>query len=195
MGKTGYLPDIATKFTYWNQYCVNALNDKDWKGAEGGLYNINSLLTPDYEITISTMKYQASIAATTSWECQHCHVKIPYQKIKIIPMILSNIQSFVHSQKTENAWFCTECKKENTEAKTNIYKEVLPNPYYRKVVPDPPIQKFGLQNRFNFEHDFRQWYFLFLKELQHQLALYRIEYVSQNGKDMIDIGYVDKGDE
>ena len=153
------------------------------------------MLTSEYEVSVNTLKYQQSIAETTSWECEKCHVKIPASKVRIIPMIMSSIQSFIHSQKTQNVWFCTECKNENIESKTNIYKEILPNPYYRKVVPSPPVQQFGLQNRFNFEYDFRIWFFNFLKELQHQLALYRIEYVSATGHDMGDTGYIDKGDE
>lgn len=186
---------MSTKFSFWTQYAINCLSDKDWKGAEGGLYNINSLLTSEYEVSVNTRDYQQSILETTSWECEYCHVKAPASKVRVHPMILPIMQSMVQGQSVQNVWFCTDCKKENIESRTNIFKEELPNPYYRKVVPNPPTQRFGLANRFNFEYDFRQWFYNFLKELQHQLALYRIEYVRDTGHDMADSGYVQKDDE
>ena len=67
-------------------------------------------------------------------------------------------------------------------------------PFYRKVVPSPPTKQIGLQNRFHFEQEFKEWFYNFLEELQHQLARYRIEYIKLNGHDMADSGYQHVGD-
>ena len=54
LGKSGYLPDISSAFSFWRAYAVNRLDQKDYNGATSGLYNINSLLTENYIISIDS---------------------------------------------------------------------------------------------------------------------------------------------
>lgn len=109
-------------------------------------------------------------------------------------MLMPIMRSVVLCQKTEPIWFCKKCKKPNLEINTTKIIEEIDQPSYRKVVPAPPVQRIGLHNRFVFESEFKAWFYNFLEELQHQLALYRIEYVAQHGHDMGDSAYVDEGD-
>jgi hypothetical protein len=48
--------------------------------------------------------------------------------------------------------------------------------------------------RGNYPTLMRKWTRLFSFELEHQLAVYRLEYIKRNGVDMEDSGYQDKGD-
>ena len=57
MGKAGYLPDISSRFSFWTEYAVNHLDGKDWKGAIGGLNNVNSALGEDYIVEVNSQKY------------------------------------------------------------------------------------------------------------------------------------------
>ena len=53
----------------------------------------------------------------------------------------------------------------------------------------------GLSSRFGWEQKFAKWFYNFLEEIQVSMKNYRVEYISQNGHDMEDVGYKDKGDE
>ena len=187
--------DISGSFGFWREFAVNCLQRKDWKGAKAGLFNLNSILEKDYLVKVNTREFQQAILNNTYWKCHICGEKTPQSQISVYELIVSTIEGVVSGQRTQSSWFCPKCKECNKEKDTHKMIEEVDQPSYRKVVPSPPVQKFGLQNRFIFESSFNDWFFNFIEELQHQLGRYRIEYVAQHGHDMMDSGYVDKGDE
>ena len=192
--KSGYLPDISSRFSFWTEFAVNCLQKKDYKGAIGGLNNINSALDEDYIVKIDSKEYYQQIADMTLYKCTECEKETIYSKVKIFDLICPMFEGIITGEKTNKVWICPECHSDCKLKDTTITVEETVQPYYRKVVPSPPTKQIGLQNRFNYEHDFESWFFNFLEELQHQLALYRIEYISQTGHDMVDSGYVHQGD-
>ncbi len=170
------------------------MQKKDWKGAIGGLNNINSALDEDYIVSINSQEYYKQIADTTLYKCTSCKQDTTYSKVKIFDLICPIFEGIITGEKSNKVWICPHCKNDCKLKDTRITVEETVQPFFRKVVPSPPQQKIGLQNRFNFEHEFNSWFYNFIEELQHQLALYRIEYIQQTGHDMVDSGYVHQGD-
>jgi len=192
--KRAIFPDISSRFSFWTEYAVNHLDEKDWKGAIGGLNNINSALGEDYIVKIDSREFYKQIADRTLYKCTNCEKDNHYSKVKVFDLICPMFEGIVTGEKSNKVWICQECKNDCKLKDTIITVEETVQPYYRKVVPSPPVKKIGLQNRFNYEHDMREWFYNFIEELQHQLALYRIEYIKTNGHDMADTGYQHKGD-
>ena len=194
MGKAGYLPDISSRFSFWTEYAVNHLDEKDWKGAIGGLNNVNSALGEEYIVEVNSQKFYKSIEDRTTYKCTNCEKENTYSTVKVFDLICPMFEGIITGEKSNKVWICSFCKKDCKLKDTIITVEETVQPFFRKVVPAPPVQKIGLQNRFNFEHEFNAWFYNFMEELQHQLARYRIEYIKVNGFDMADTGYVHKGD-
>ena len=186
--------DISSRFSFWTEYAVNQLDKKNWKGAIGGLNNINSALGEDYIVSINSQEFYKQVADRTNYKCNYCLKDNIYSKVKIFDLVCPIFEGVVTGEKTNQIWICSFCKKDCKLKDTIITMEETVQPFYRKVVPAPPFKQIGLNNRFRFEHEFKEWFYNFMEELQHQLARYRIEYIKQNGHDMSDSGYQHKGD-
>ncbi len=195
MGKAGYLPDISSRFSFWTEYAVNHLDKKEWSKAIAGLNNVNSALGDDYIVEINSQKFYKQIADRTTYQCTNCKENNTYSSVKVFDLICPMLEGIVTGEKSNKVWICQKCKKDCKLKDTIITVEETVQPYFRQVVPAPPVQKIGLQNRFTFEHEFNVWFNNFMEELQHQLARYRIEYIKTMGHDMGDTGYVHKGDD
>ena len=178
---------------------------------------MNACLTPEYQVTISDREYSQQTDDRTVVQCNFCEMEIEkiinkgeddeyvkkmniptelkYSKIKFFNLLVPPMEKLLTRNKTVKAWECPECHKVNRLSDTVIIDEEVQFPYYRKVVPTSPIRTSGLSTRLGFHEKFTKWFFQFSEELEHQLSLYRIEYVSQNDRDMADTGFLDKGDE
>lgn len=113
-------------------------------------------------------------------------------KIKLFDLPVLMVESLMLNTKSIKAWVCPSCNKINELHKTKKIEAERVRPFYAKVIPEPPIKQIGLQNRFNFEHDFTKWFWNFLEEINWGEVAYRKEYISQNGHDM-EISFNDKG--
>ena len=118
--------------------------------------------------------------------------EIPLNKIKIVDLLSPSFEGLITGQNNVKSWFCPSCKKMNELHRTKRIQTERERPYYAKVIPDPPVRQIGLQNRFNFEHDFTRWFWNFLEEINWGEVAYRKEYINQNGHDM-EISFNDKG--
>ena len=170
------------------------MDTKVWKGAIGGLNNINSALGEEYIVSINSQEFHKQIADRTIYKCTECEKDTIYSKVKIFDLICPMFEGIVTGEKSNKVWICSLCKKDCKLKDTIITMEETVQPFYRKVVPSPPTKQIGLQNRFHFEQEFKEWFYNFLEELQHQLARYRIEYIKLNGHDMADSGSQHIGD-
>ena len=187
LGKSGYLPDISSAFGFWRSYSVNAVEKKDYNAAASGLNNINSLLTEEYIITVNTTKYNESVDENITYQCRSCDEITSLLNIEVCDILLSATDSVITGKKTSRQWFCKACKHWTPQNQTSMVKSQNASPFYSRVVPTCPIRKIGLLGRNNFSTEFDRWFYNFLEELQHALAIYRIEYVSQHdGEDMKD---------
>jgi len=218
LGKSGYLPDISSSFGFWRTYAVNKIAAKDYNGAAAGLYNLNGCLTEEYVITISTNSYHQAVDEQSYFQCEHCEMdveqitnegkdneikekvkvptEIPYDQVEIFELRNGLIDSMITGEKTVKMWVCPKCEKENIMSKEwNIVTPKKQQPYYLKIVPDCPSRLSGIASRFGWEQKFANWFYNFLEEIQVSMKNYRVEYIAQNGHDMEDSSYKDKGDE
>lgn len=187
MGKSGYLPDISSSFGFWRGYAVNCLQDKDWRGAIGGLNNLNSLLTEDYIVTINTEEYIRQTKELYSYQCSFCEEVTPKKDLIFYEKPLSSNMSLILNQEKLQSWQCPKCLEDMPVQGTSVILEKNDSPFFLKVVPEPPRPGPGLLVRFTWEPAFKKWFYNFLEQLTHQLALYRIEYVNQHGEEMPEI--------
>ena len=104
------------------------------------------------------------------------------------------VQVLTQSETTK-VWICSYCKKLNYMADTVQRIPEREKPYSLKVVPENPVRLKGLGNGSVFNREFEDWFYNFLEEITNQEVAYRVEWKSQNdGMDMEDSGYKDKGD-
>lgn len=148
------------------------------------LYNINSLLTEDYVITIDSSEYENQVKESFAFECPYCKETTPKKDAPLWNKSLSTIDSMILQQEKITSWHCPKCNEDPPAEATKLLHEKTVRPFYRKVVPEPPKQVPGLLMRFTWVPEFKKWFYNFLEQLTHQLALYRIEYMSQHGEDM-----------
>jgi len=218
LGKSGYLLDISSSFGFWRTFAVNKIAQKDYNGASAGLYNLNGCLTSEYVISISTSQYEKAVQEQSYFQCDHCTMmieeitnkgeddesrekvkvptEIPYDEVKIFELINPLIYSIISGNQITKVWICPKCKKENVmNDEWNIITPTKEKPYYLKIVPDYLVRLSGISIRLGWEQKFANWFYNFLEEIQVSMKQYRIEYIAQNGHDMEDSGFKDKGDD
>ena len=215
MGKAGYLPDISGRFSQWTSYAIKSLELKNTVGASGGLNNMNALLDNEHRVSINTRQYNEKILSERFYLCNFCteiveiiinegeedvrsekitrQTEIPYANIHVFDLMSDYMEYLITKKKTNKVWICPKCNKTNKLSNTNFLQPERENPFYLKVVPNPPIRTSG--NRVGFAEKFRDWFNNYSEELENALMLYRTEYIALNGEDMADNNqFVDKGD-
>lgn len=98
-------------------------------------------------------------------------------------ILVPDLINFISGNEYEKAWKCDKCNKENKLFETEFEQEVLAEPCYLQVIPNPPVQRDGLMDRNQFNKKFSVWFWTFLNELEAQAAKYR-EDNWQKGGDM-----------
>ena len=250
MGKSGFLPDVSSTFSFWREYSVNSLREQDFESAQAGLYNLNQCLTDEYVVKISSNDFEEQISDRTVFQCDHCTMEqkeiinkgeederlkvttvpneIHYARMKILERKLNTnetllfsfsdnvekikikndyhtssmdnlVKGFTTSTKNKNTikyWICPDCNGDNYQKKGewNTVKSVREMPFALGVIAEPPKRPKHLGNSLGFPERFSKWFYAFLEEIQSKMVLYRIEYVAQNGHDMTEPEYKDKGD-
>lgn len=220
VGKSGYLPDISSKFNFFLAMAVNSLRQRNYNAAASGLDNMNALLTSKYVININNKLYKEKVQKESAFRCsnKNCTMiqttvtldenyeeqttketvrnEVPYSKVNVFTLPSSTLESILTKEKTFDVWICPKCKTQTRLKDTNIYEPTIIQPSFRRVVPECPIRKSGIATRFGFHEKFETWYYDYLVQLSHQLALYRIEYISINHEDMNEsFNFQDTGDE
>ncbi len=195
MGKSGYLPDISSTFAFWRANAIICYKEDNLHGAEAALYNINACLTEEYILELNTAQYEKSIHEAITYECGFCKAFTPINQINIFDWLPPGLLSVMTSYERIKSWRCLKCEEVNPMIGTTIIHEKLASPFFQKFMYEPPKREIGILYRYNFKPKFRKWFYKFLELLQHQLALYRIEYKNQTGEDMSDSGWQDKGDQ
>lgn len=218
MTKSGYLPDISGTFAKWRQEYREGMDGGKWAKASLALHNMNGSLDDDYVLPISDEKWSDQHDGYVVWECTQCMTErkikhtdddgeVTYEtvteptrskkdEIKIFEEKCSDVIRLLSNLKTRRMWGCPKCG--NIAPVRSVSSKLLkyPAPHYRSCIytePQPP--KTGLMmRRGNYPTLMRKWTRLFSFELEHQLAVYRLEYIKRNGVDMEDSGYQDKGD-
>jgi len=173
------LPDINAAWVKERTYFFTCRDMHNWSGMTLALRAMNALLPDEYRININTKKYNELTSAKIGYICNYCKEEIPESMVKIKTAIAPLIVSYVSSSETKTFWLCHKCNKENLVSQTKLIKETLAKPSYLKVVPDPPERKRGIQDRRSFDIILTKWGGNFFEELEHQLGLYRAEYINE----------------
>ena len=187
---------------------------KNYDGAIGGLDNMNALLDEEHRITVDSIQYNEKLSSEKHYQCNFCTVmeefvinpgeeeeirekrkvqtEISYADIHIFAMTLDFMDSVMSSKKSKKAWFCPKCKNINLLSDTVIITSERANPSYIGIVSDRPVQT--STNRVGFHKKFMDYFNNYSKELENALMLYRINYIKENGEDMAEQQFRDKGD-
>jgi len=172
------LPDINNIWIRWRNYGLQCIDQRNYKGAAGSVMEMNALFTDDYRIEISTAKYERLREKSIKIECPRCQEQFSNSETRKYDLLLSSIEWLITKQKTRKAWYCTKCKKSNYLSESKIITTEHQNPFYLKVIADPPVRH-GLIDRMGWHEKWQVWFFNAMEELEHQLGRYRAEYQTQ----------------
>ncbi len=219
MGKAGILPDLTSTFSYWRKTYDDALISGRWSSMSLALHHMNGALEIEYRIPISSKLWDEQKDGYIVWKCNSCttpETKVinkgednEYTKeievstcskrkdIQIFSERCSDVVRVLSGLHTRKMWICPKCQNissvKSVESQVMEYKQ----PHYRGCIyeePDRPKTSL-LINRGTYPKTMRNWGRSYSIELERQLAVYRIEYISQHGHDMEDAtGYQDTGD-
>jgi len=187
------LPDLNNYWIKYHDSGMQFLYNKNYAGLVACIYNMNAILPDEYRVEINTEKYNELSQDKLMVVCSNCNAEIPRNEIKPTDRLLNVLESTILGVRTIKVWVCLNCKQENDFARTKKIKDHHKNPFYYKVIPEPPIQKDGLTGRWQFDNKITRWYFVCLEEIDHQLGLYRKEYEPEGERDDIIEGEVIAG--
>lgn len=170
------LPDLNN---YWKQYHEegkSALQKYDYEGCVNAVDCMNALMPDEYRLEISTAKYEELLKNNDLVCCIKCKKEYDWNIIKVMNLLLSQIESILEKSKTYKAWICLECKYENKVSESKLIKPIIKEPFYLKVIPKAPKVPAGLERRTGFNTKMSNWWHNAKVEIDHQLALIRQEY-------------------
>lgn len=219
MGKSGYLPDISGIFVRWRQHYLEGLEISKWGAVSLGLNNMNGALDEEYRLPINTKKWGELEDGYIIWECGFCTmdkekivnkgkenekkkiIQVPTvtkrEDVTVFEEICSDIISILSGHKKRKMWICPSCKNmasvESVESALVRYAE----PHYRGCIYKEPTRPLTglMRRRGSYPEQMKEWAKSYSVELEHQLALYRLEYIAQHGMDMGDMMVKDRGDQ
>lgn len=168
-----------------------AIKTENFPEVFGSLFSINALLPDEYRIEISDTKYKEEInkqgisivCKNCKKNCDHCKTgkgeckaESRREEIKVKTIEMSDLLKTLTSQKEEKVWECPRCKSNNILSQSKRINNILPDPCYLKVIPNPPNRKDGILHRRTYKKDIEKWALQFFNELQHQMSLFRLNY-------------------
>jgi hypothetical protein len=217
MAKSGYLPDLSGVFTSWRDVYKKALTSGNWKDASLALHNMNGALDEDYRLPISSEMWKNNVEGFIVWRCKNCtttekktinkgdddeyekEIEVPTtskrSEIRIFQRRNNTVVSFLAEEEITKMWECPKCLSSDSVKNAEQENQTYPSPHYRGCIYDEPSRPLtGLaMRRGAYPRSMEAWCRNYSIELEHQLAVYRIEYIRQNGHDMEDSGYKDDG--
>ena len=217
MARSGYLPDLSGVFTTWRDSYRKAMVSEDWDNASLSLHNMNGALDVDYRIPISSPMWEEKREDYIIWKCNNCtttetktinkgeddeytkEIELPtcseFKDIRIYDERCDLTTEILTGKKSIEMWDCPKCKQSATVSQSKKEMMKYPRPHYRSCIYDEPIKpNGGIAIRHGvYPTQMEIWCRNYSIELEHQLAVYRLEYISKMGHDMEDSGYKDDG--
>ena len=188
------LPDINTILITYRREVVVDLKSKRYSGVIGSLLSMNAVLPKEYQVEISTPKYNEAINKNILAVCKSCKEETEYVNVRTHDILLDSISSLIQNKKYDKMWKCPKCKKYNSLLKTEFVKPEPKKPYFLKIVPDVPERMDGIISTMAYHKKFEAWARNFLVELEFQMGKYRIEY-KPKGDDEFDDNVHSGGEE
>jgi len=176
------LPDLNN---YWIKYHDSGMFNimrANYQASIASIYSMNALLPDEYRLSVDTSKYTELTHSILIAVCSHCNTQTPRTEIKVFDLIVPLVFQVVRETKTIEVWYCSKCKESNELVNTKYIQNENAQPFYYKVIPEPPIISDGL-NRRDKGRSVTTWFYNALEELDHQLGLYRKEYEPEGERD------------
>lgn len=184
------LIDVNTGFIKHRNGVLAGLESEKYDKVIGELYALNALLPEEYRVTIDTEEYNEKIKNNIQASCNFCTSTVQdsegkditkptttdYNKLKIMNILLPEFEAFVCGSKYVKVWQCPKCKKDNRLDNTHFEQIVLKQPYFLRVVPEPPQRNLGLVDRPTYKQKFEQWARTLLAELEAEAGRFRKDY-------------------
>lgn len=218
MPKSGYLPDISGVFMYWRTVYRDGLKTGNWSDVSLGLNNMNGSLDEEYRLEVSNSQWEEMAESYIVWSCPHCTVEeekivnkgkdneyvktiqVPTESkredIRIYTEHCDQETQYITGERTRDMWICPACNQSSSVAGVKATQISFPFPHYRNCIyKEPQMPLTGLKRRRGtYPQEMREWAKYYSQELEHKLALYRLEYIKQHeGEDMA-FNWEDKGD-
>ena len=194
------LPDINTAFIKYRNEAIGAMKRKDYDNMHGALNGLNGLLPEQYRVIISSAKYEQLTKEDITYECKTCTaqkgepVEIYKEQVQVFDLYPDRMQRLLFGAQLETVWRCPKCDSIQRLQDTVINITKLQDPYFIKVVPDPPNKKTGLMDKLRFDIEVKKWAWQMLNELEHQMAKFRDDNWMR-GEDLGDMEDIDGGEE
>lgn len=159
--------------------------------AVNSLSAINALMPageePDgsdgFKVEISTEKYNEIMRERRTITCTHCKEECILSDVKQYDLELDWQAQILSHKETERIWVCTKCGKSNIMNINDIQIKKYQEPFYRKIIPSPPIEGRGSNARKLFPKIFNIWFGIAVAEIENQIGLYRTQYMAQQDQE------------
>src|ERR1700746_2807554 len=163
------LPDLNTAWIMDKREFLNALRQKNYSVVYWSLSSINAAMPEKYRVEISDQKYNHELKKDLLVKCLHCNAELNQKSIRITSKFKSRILSIITESKSEKVWECSNCHEDNILSQTPMIQVKPQEPFFLKVIPNPPSRKGTLVDRMDFHRRFVSWAYLFYTEISHQM--------------------------
>ena len=180
------LPDKNTAFIVYRRESISSWKSGRYDACIGALYSLMGLLPTTYRPTISTEEFDEVTHQDTLAFCTECETESNYSTAKTFEIMLPLLSNMISGQTTEKVWECSNCKKLNSINTTKFTQKILKEPFFIKVIPQPPNRESGILGRTQFTIKFSSWFWLALSSIEAQMGRYREEYQPKD-TDMFDL--------
>ena len=190
---------ISDRIVFQCGHCTMENKEIINKGEENEKNKVTIVPTEIHYLKMEIYERQLSITEKLLFSFREDTDKIKFRNNSLTTSMNVMMNGFTVSQNTKTTikyWVCPECHQDNfqKDGEWNTIKSIREQPFTLGVIPEPPKKQKHLSQFLGYPQKFNKWFYNFLEELQAKLVLYRIEYVSQNGHEMIEPEYKDKGD-
>ena len=176
------LPDINTQYVMLTREAITNFKSRNYSLCIGSLYSLNALMPEKYRVIISNQLYEQKTKTKVLVECLECKEQQELLKVKKFRLIIPTSERFFSATEYDEMWSCGKCKANNRMAQTEPIKEVLQEPYFIHVVPQPPAHKDGLLSRNTYYKLFSVWFWSIFTEVEEAMARFRDDNWQKEGE-------------
>lgn len=159
------------------------LEKQEYDQCTASLHAVNAALPPEYHITFDTSKYYEMIKHPIEVFCKSCGDAQMRDELKTWDMVLTIEQQLLSGKKTIKAWTCSGCEFVNILEDSKMVEKVREEPFFTKVVPEPPTKKQELGDRTAYHIKYKAWFGMVVAELTRQISKLRWDHWKQGEGD------------
>ena len=192
------LVDVNTAAIHYRRKCLEYLSGKEYANCFGSIKALNALLPADeeegktYRIRFDTDEYNKIVTGDTMIQCYHCKKDSNRSKIEVYNIRLDYTTAILTGYSEEPIWVCKLCKNDCILKDSLVMQNVIAQPHYSQVLPEPPEKKIGLLDQIEYHKRVVEWVWLCLDNLEESFTRYRKDYVPKSAEaDLYDLNDID----